>query len=175
MFQQKALLNEMARLHKFALRLTKNAHNAEDLLQNTVLRALEKKEYFQEGTNLFSWTSKMMFNLFVTSYRRKSKFETQYDPEPHIAALSVAPTQENHMDWLTVNKKMQSLSPEHREILTLICVHDMRYDEASTLLGIPLGTVRSRLSRARQQLQVMLEPLASYTAPALSHVQAMAA
>lgn len=171
MFQQKALLNEMARLHKFALRLTKNAHNAEDLLQNTVLRALEKKEYFQEGTNLFSWTSKMMFNLFVSSYRQKSKFETQYDPEPYIAALSVDATQEAHVDWLTVNDKMKKLSAEHREILTLICVHDMRYDEASTMLGIPLGTVRSRLSRARHQLQVMLEPSATYAAPTLSHMQ----
>lgn len=171
MFQQKALLNEMARLHKFALRLTKNAHNAEDLLQTTVLRALEKKEYFQEGTNLFSWTSKMMFNLFVSSYRQKSKFETQYDPEPHIAALSVEPTQEMHVDWLMVNDKMRLLTPEHRQILTLICVHDMRYDEASTMLGIPLGTVRSRLSRARQQLQILLEPSTTYSTPALAHVQ----
>src|SRR5665213_960821 len=98
MFQQEALIGEMDKLRKFALRLTKNAHNAEDLLQSTMLRSLEKNEYFQSDTNLFGWTSKIMFNLFVSDYRKKKKFETQYDPAPHIDRISVGPSQEAHVD-----------------------------------------------------------------------------
>jgi len=158
MFQQEALIEEMPKLRKFALRLTKNAHNAEDLLQSTMLRALEKKDYFQNGTNLFSWTSKMMFNLFVSGYRQKKKFETQYDPAPYIDQMSMGPTQEAHVDLVTVSEGMKRLSAEHREILLLVCVQGMRYEEASELLSIPVGTVRSRLSRARSQLQDIMAP-----------------
>jgi len=158
MFQQEALVSEMPKLRKFALRLTKNAHNAEDLLQSTMLRALEKQEYFEDETNLFSWTSKMMFNLFVSGYRQKKKFETQYDPAPYIDQMSVKPSQEAAVDLVTVNNSMKLLSAEHQEILLLVCIQGMSYEDASTKLRIPPGTVRSRLSRARDHLHEILNP-----------------
>jgi RNA polymerase sigma-70 factor (ECF subfamily) len=156
MFQQEEIVGEIGNLRKFALRLTKNAHDADDLVQSTLLRALEKKEYFQNDTNLFSWASKIMFNLFVSSYRQKKKFETQYDPAPYIETMSAGPAQEANADLAIVGHSMQQLSPEHREILMLVCVQGMRYEEASEMLQVPVGTVRSRLSRARKQLQDML-------------------
>lgn len=156
MFTQQALVKEMGNLKKFALRLTRNASEAEDLLQSTMLRALEKKDYFQEETNLFSWTSKIMFNLFVSQYRHKKKFDTQYDPEPYIAQVSVEPSQEASVDLATVRESMKLLSREHREMLVLVCIKGMRYEEVSEMLQIPVGTVRSRLSRARSQLQDLL-------------------
>ena len=159
MLHQDALINEMGRLRKFALRLTKNAGNAEDLLQSTMLRGLEKAEYFEQGTNLFSWTSKIMFNLFISDYRRKSKFETQYDPAPHIEQMTIDPSQEMSSDLSAVGAKMKLLSSEHREVLMLVCVREMGYDEAAKILRIPVGTVRSRLSRARSQLQDLMRPL----------------
>lgn len=156
MFQQEALIHEMDNLRKFALRLTRNQSDAEDLLQSTVLRALEKKEYFEDGTNLFSWTSKIMFNIFASQYRHKKKFETQYDPEPYIGQVSVNASQEAVTDLATVKQTMKLLSPEHREMLVLVCIRGMQYEEVSEMLQIPVGTVRSRLSRARKQLQDML-------------------
>lgn len=156
MFTQQALVKEMGNLKKFALRLTRNPSEAEDLLQSTMLRALEKKEYFQEDTNLFSWSSKIMFNLFVSQYRHKKKFDTQYDPEPYIAQVSIEPSQEASVDLATVRESMKLLSREHREMLVLVCIKGMRYEEVSELLQIPVGTVRSRLSRARSQLQDLL-------------------
>src|SRR5580698_9484734 len=107
MFEQEALIAEMDKLRKFAQRLTKNTHNAEDLLQATMLRALEKKEYFQNETNLFSWTSKIMFNLFVSGYRQKMKFDTQYDPAPYIDQMSVESSQEACVDLVTVSNSMK--------------------------------------------------------------------
>jgi RNA polymerase sigma-70 factor (ECF subfamily) len=156
MFHEEALIDEIGNLRKFALRLTKNGHDADDLVQSTLLRAMEKKDYFQNGTNLFSWTSKIMFNLFVSSYRQKKKFETRYDPAPHIEQVAIGPSQEATTDLVTVGEYISNLSAEHRDILLLVCVKGLSYEDASTSLGIPVGTVRSRLSRARRQLQDML-------------------
>lgn len=156
MFIQSDLLPEMKKLHKFALRLTGNTSDADDLLQSTVLRAIEKREYFHEGSDLFRWSSKIMFNLFVSNYRRKKKFETQYDPETFLLSSSVEPDQENKSALQEVENAMNHLSAEHREILIMICVQGMKYQEAAVWLNIPVGTVRSRLCRAREHLQMIL-------------------
>lgn len=156
MFAQKELIAEMENLRKFALHLTRNKADADDLLQSTFLRALEKSDYFEDGTSLRKWTSKIMFNLFVTDYRRKTKFETQYDPEPYIQAQSMAAPQESEAELHAVGDAMKKLSADHREILTLVCIKDMPYQEVADQLNIPVGTVRSRLSRARESLQMTL-------------------
>jgi RNA polymerase sigma-70 factor (ECF subfamily) len=157
MFTQEALVGEIDNLRRFALRLTRNVSDAEDLLQGTLVRALEKKDYFEENTNLFSWASKIMFNLFASQYRRKKRFETQYDPVPYIEQVSVGPSQEITTDLAKVRDSMKQLTKEHREMLILVCIRGMRYEEVSEMLQIPVGTVRSRLSRARKQLQDLLE------------------
>lgn len=157
MFQQAALVDEMKNLRKFAFRLTGNASDAEDLLQSTVLRALEKKHLFQTGTDLFKWTSKIMFNLFVSEYRRRTKFETQYDPEAYLEKQSVEGSQEVKLTLSKVKEAMKLLSADHQEILVLVCVKGMRYEEVSEALQIPVGTVRSRLARARESLQAIME------------------
>ena len=93
----------------------------------------------------------------MTDYRRKTKFETQYDPEPYIQAMSVNAAQEGISELSAVGTAMDMLSPDHKEILTLVCVQDKSYQEVSEILNIPVGTVRSRLSRAREHLQVLLD------------------
>lgn len=157
MFTQSALVTETGKLQKFALRLTRNRADADDLVQSTCLRALEKADYFEEGSNLFGWTSKIMFNIFVSGYRRRKKFETQFDPAVHLEKMSVAPTQDISIQLSDVKKAMKKLSPDHREILILTCVKGMHYEEVSAELHIPVGTVRSRLYRAREQLQIIME------------------
>ncbi len=157
MFTQADLVKEMDNLHKFALRLTRNASDADDLLQSTVLRALEKKHMFEADTSLFKWSSKMMFNLFVSDYRKKTRFETQYDPDEYINMEYVEADQEDKAELRCVQDAMETLSPDHKNILVMVCVKGMRYEEVAEALAIPVGTVRSRLSRAREQLQFALE------------------
>jgi RNA polymerase sigma-70 factor, ECF subfamily len=157
MFTQKALTDETIKLQKFSLRLTKHKADADDLLQSTCLRALEKAHLFEEGTNLFGWTSKIMYNLFISNCRRRSNFESQSDPEVCISRQAVAPTQDIESEFKNVKRAMAQLNDDHREILIMIGVQGMSYDEASKELHIPVGTVRSRLSRAREQLQTVLE------------------
>ena len=157
MFTDNQLVTEMDRLRKFAMRLTKNDANADDLLQNTALRAMEKKHLFKEGSNVFSWTSKIMYNLFVSEYRRKVKFESQYDPEPAINSMTANIDHEDQVMLKEVGEAMNQLSDEHREILIMVSVQGMKYDETAEKLNIPVGTVRSRLSRARSILMDLME------------------
>ncbi|MGB0720361.1 MAG: sigma factor, partial [Bdellovibrionales bacterium] len=110
MFTNTALIEETDRLRKFAFRLTNNFADAEDLVQSAVLRAIEKKDLFQEGTNLYSWVSKIMFNLFVSKYRRKTKFESQYDPEPFLERQSIDADQDTKMEVQDVQFAMEELS-----------------------------------------------------------------
>lgn len=156
MFATQDLIAENANLRKFALHLTRNKADADDLVQSTLLRALEKSHYFDDGTSLRKWTSKIMFNLFVTDYRRKTKFETQYDPEPYIQSQSVSASQDSKVELHAVGDAMKMLSDDHREILMMVCVQDMPYQQVAQALGIPVGTVRSRLSRARESLQAVI-------------------
>lgn len=157
MFMQNDLIVEMPKLRKFAGKLTRNTTEAEDLLQSTLLRALEKKTYFETGTDLFRWSSKIMYNIFVTDYRRKTKFESQYDPEFHIENRSVDADQHTKLEVKLLAEAMQQMSAEHREILVLICIKGMQYQEVADMLEIPVGTVRSRLSRARSQLVTLMD------------------
>lgn len=152
MFKHQELINELHKLNKFANRLTRNTTNAEDLLQSTVLRALEKNDYFEDGTNLFGWTSKIMFNIFISDYRKKAKFEIPYDPEYYIDQVSVGPSQEIYADLAIIKNSIMCLSKEHYEILILLAVYELSYDEIAQKLNVPVGTVRSRLSRARTNL-----------------------
>ena len=157
MFNNQDLTQEMPRLEKFALKLTRNKHDAEDLLQSTVLRAIEKKHLFKENSDLFKWTSKMMYNLFVSGYRRKVKFESQYDPESYLENHAVEASQDIKVELTKVKEVMQKLSDDHKEVLIMVCTQGMRYQDVAKELDIPVGTVRSRLSRAREQLQALMD------------------
>jgi len=156
MFTHSQLLKETSSLNKFAYKLTRNRDDAEDLLQATIVTALEKQHQFEQGTNLFSWTSRIMFNAFVSNYRHNTRFETQYDPQWYIDQESVEATQENDAELALIFDAMLSLSEDHREMLIMVCVDGMRYAEVAKKLQIPVGTVRSRLSRAREGLQDLL-------------------
>lgn len=165
MFHNAELINEMDGLRRFAYKLTQNQADAEDLLQSTILRALEKKHLYKDNNNLFGWTSKVMFNIFISNYRRKTKFESQYDPEPAINAQSVEASQETKMEMLNVQDAMDRLSEDHRDILIMVCVKGMSYEDVSQALDIPVGTVRSRLSRARDSLDKELNTVKTPCTP----------
>ena len=160
MFNNQELTMEMPGLRNFARRLTKNHHEADDLLQYTLLRAMEKKHLFQENTDLFKWTSKIMYNHFASDYRRKVKYETKFDPESYLENESVDAPQEKQLELNAVTEAMKKLSFTHQEILVMICVQGMTYQEVADCLNIAVGTVRSRLSRAREYLQELVEPVA---------------
>lgn len=157
MFTHQELMPQLSSLRRFSMKLTRNGPDCDDLLQSAVLRALEKQHLFEDGTNLFHWISRIMFNIFASNYKRRAQSEYQFDPDPLIASLSVMPEQEMYVYYKSVYTAIQKLSVQHREIIFLVCYDGLSYEEAAKKLNIAVGTVRSRLSRARDNLLVHLE------------------
>lgn len=150
------LVKEMDKLRGFALRLSEQPTDADDLLQASLLKAMEKKHTFRPGSNLFAWCSKIMYNTFVSGYRRRKKHESQYDPEPIIAAQACPDRSLDHLRCAEVNDALNALSGDHQRVIKGVCVDGHQYQEVANSLDIPVGTVRSRLSRARHELEQRL-------------------
>ena len=151
------LVREIDKLRGFALRLTDQPSDADDLLQASLLKAIEKQHTFRPGSNLFAWCSKIMYNTFVSGYRRRKKHESQYDPEPIIAAQTSPDRSLDHLRCAEVDQAMHELSGNHRKIIHGVCLEGRQYQEMADSLDIPVGTVRSRLSRARTELERSLD------------------
>lgn len=156
--EQEALIDDLEgfipRLRRYARSLTADATRADDLTQDTLLRALDKLHQFQPGTNLLAWLFTIMRNTYLNGIR-SSKFTK--DADPHEIQI---PTQGNQIDSLALQElslAIESLPEDQRETLLLIGVEGMAYQEAAEIMDVPIGTVRSRLSRARSALKPLLE------------------
>lgn len=152
MLDDSTLISQVNGLYKFALKLCKNKADADDLLQASILRAIEYRDRFETGTNAFSWMSRIMYNVFVTQYNRKKKFESKYDPENEIKKLSFAAQQEDELIAKQMLAQVENLSVVLRKTLLSVSVDDMSHQEASKFLGVPEGTIKSRVHRARAKL-----------------------
>jgi RNA polymerase sigma-70 factor, ECF subfamily len=148
------LVTMLPRLRRFAVSLTGNRDRADDLVQGTCERALRSAERWEPGTRLDSWLYRIMQNLWIDEMR-KMKTRGQEQPVEEAYGLSGedgARTAEASLAASEVMIALAKLPEEQRVIVTLICVEDMSYRETSDILGIPIGTVMSRLSRARRAL-----------------------
>jgi RNA polymerase sigma-70 factor (ECF subfamily) len=143
-------------LGAFARRLHRQESDAEDLVQDTILRALAARGRFHEGTNLKAWLFTIMRNSFNTRWRRARR-ETTPGPEA-IEAGAVTPATQGTSLWAreTMERLLNDLSPAHREILILIPVLGLGYEDAAEVCGCSVGTVKSRLSRARMALAALV-------------------
>lgn len=147
---QDMLIDEVPALQRFALRLTRNREEAEDLVQDCLMRALEKHHLFQPGSNLRAWLFTMMSNLFISGKRSAaSRLVVPLDPEMEEQA---PPAQLDRLQLRELESALARLRPEQRAVVMLVGVEGMHYRHAAAKLGIPIGTVRSRLARARASL-----------------------
>lgn len=153
MFTNSEMVKEIDGLKKFAHKLTRDEHDAEDLMQSTLLRAMEKQHLFEEGSDFFKWSSKIMYNQFVSNYRRKVKFESQYDPDPVINRQSRPDNQIREFYMKEIGEALTHLSDGQKKIIDKICFQGKKYETVAEEFDIPVGTVRSRLYRAREQLE----------------------
>lgn len=166
-------LPELDALFGFAFHLTRNEVKAEDLLQDTIERAIKAADQYQQGTNARAWLFKIMRNHFINGYRKESRRPQEVDYEPLAGMLpdEVSDNIPAQMDWnddelanlvgdelLTA---MNRLSDDFREVIILNDLQDFKYEEIAEILDIPIGTVRSRLYRARRALA---EDLRDYAA-----------
>jgi RNA polymerase sigma-70 factor, ECF subfamily len=153
-------------LYNFAHWLTQNRDEAEDLVQETYVKALKGFSSFRLGTNFRAWIYRILRNTFLTS-RKGRKFaltvaldfdETEEGPEPAIERATPETLLVARSSHELLQKAIDELPVHFREILLLCEVEEMSYQEISDTLAVPIGTVMSRLSRARQTLRNRLRP-----------------
>ncbi|WP_375455800.1 sigma-70 family RNA polymerase sigma factor [uncultured Methylobacterium sp.] len=149
------LLEAAPSLHSFAISLTRNPTTADDLVQDTLLRAWRSRGSFKAGTNLGAWLFTIMRNAFYSVHRKHAREVADSDGD-HAARLTSLPEQAGHLDLQDVQAALGRLSAPMREALILVAVENVSYEEAAAILNCRIGTVKSRVWRARDQLAHML-------------------
>ena len=147
------LIEHLPRLRRYARALTGDVNRADDLLQDTLERALAKLDLWQPGSDLRAWLFTLMHNLFVNQLRVRRPQETVMED-----ALD-EPVSGGQMEALAardIHAALAQLPEEQREVLLLVGLEQFGYAEAAQVLGVPTGTVMSRLSRARERMRQML-------------------
>jgi RNA polymerase sigma-70 factor, ECF subfamily len=149
------LVSEIRNLRAFAISLSGSSSLADDLVQESLLRAWSNWEKFQPGTNLKAWLCTILRNLYYSNYRRRCR-EVQDSDGFYAGRLTVPGDQESHLDLEDFRKTLATLPVEQREVLTLIGASGLSYEEAAAVCGVGIGTIKSRLSRARSKLAELL-------------------
>jgi RNA polymerase sigma-70 factor, ECF subfamily len=137
-------------LYRQAFKRTSNHHDAEDLVQETLLKAYKAKHTFKEGTNYDAWLQTILKNSAINGYRKKDR---EPKTEPYAPLFEpVAETVDNTVDTRIVDA-INNLPEYFRKTFTLVCVEDYSYQQAADIMGVSIGTVMSRLNRARTRLR----------------------
>lgn len=143
-------------LKGLALRLTKNEHDADDLVQDTWVRALTYAGSFDPNSNLEAWATTILRNIFFEKARKMNvRKETVLSPEIESQLRSLV-EQEGHADIADLNRALEKIPPEQAEALVLVAGYGFSCDEAAQMIGCPSGTVKSRINRARASLAKLL-------------------
>lgn len=145
----------LPRLRRFGRTLARHREDADDLVQTAVARALSRTEQWQPGTRLDSWMFRIMQNAWIDEARARERRSQTFvtEEEGQQVGLSVNDAQ---MDAIAVRKALAQLGDDQRAVVGLVLVEGLPYKEAAEVLGVPVGTLTSRLARARQALQVAL-------------------
>ena len=147
-----AIAEHIPRLRRYARALAGDSHRADDLVQDTLERALVKFHLWRHGSDLRAWMFSIMHNVFINQL--KARRELALD-EATEASLESAP-QSDPLQVRDLDAALRRLPAEQREVLLLIGLEQLSYAEASQALDIPIGTVMSRLSRGRERLRVLI-------------------
>jgi RNA polymerase sigma-70 factor, ECF subfamily len=149
------ILAAVPSLRAFAISLSGNVDRADDLVQETLLRALAHIDSFQPGTNMSAWLFTILRNLFRSEYRKRRR-EVE-DPEGNYAeSLKSQPEQTSRVEFREFREALAKLPEDQREALILVGASGFSYDEAAAICGCAVGTIKSRVNRARNRLAQLL-------------------
>jgi len=149
------IIQLLPRLRRFARALVGNPHDADDLVQIAIERALARSQQLRAGAPLSSWMFGILRNAWIDETRSRARRSRLFAPEElgeHVAD----PTGGQQAESLVVQEAVGALPAEQREVIGLVLIEGLSYREAAEILGVPVGTVTSRLARAREALQTML-------------------
>jgi RNA polymerase sigma-70 factor, ECF subfamily len=150
------LVAEMASLRAFAISLSGSVSVADDLVQEAMLRAWSNFDKFQMGTSMRAWLFTILRNIYFSN-RRKGAREVQDSDGLYAQRVAVPGDQESHLDLQDFRRALTLLPPEQREALILVGASGLSYDEAASVCEVEIGTIKSRVSRARSRLADLLQ------------------
>ena len=146
---------EIPRLRRYARALTRDVSRADDLVQSCLTRAVAKQHLWQPGTDLRAWLFTILHNQYVNDVRRSVReadsIELSEAPQLTVQSNAIA-----SLELRDLEIALGKLQPEQREVILLVGLEGMAYEEVAAVLEIPVGTVRSRLSRGRDQLRLLM-------------------
>ena len=151
---QAALVDVLPHLRAFARSLTRRREQADDLVNDAVVRALSAAAQFQPGTNFKAWMFTILRNLYYNE-GRKNRATVSLD-EAEALMPSVAPVQQATLEFCDFRRAFWQLGDDHREVLILVGASGLSYEEAAEVCGCAIGTIKSRVSRARAELMHLL-------------------
>ncbi|CAO3350746.1 sigma-70 family RNA polymerase sigma factor [Azospirillum melinis] len=146
----------IASLRRYARALMRNSADAEDLVQEALTRAVARADSFQAGTNLRAWLFTILHNVHVNQVRSKAARPQEVDVDDVESKLVSPPRQEERVELREMMRAVDELPEEQRKVLLLVALEGLKYDEVADMLGVPIGTVMSRLSRAREAVRAKL-------------------
>jgi RNA polymerase sigma-70 factor (ECF subfamily) len=150
------MLDAIPSLRAFAIALSGKVDRADDLVQETLLRAMANIGSFQAATNMSAWLTTILRNLFRSEYRKR-RYEVQDSDGLHFDSLIVPPEQHSKLEFDEFREALARLSPDQREALLLVRACGFSYEEAATICESPVGTIKSRVNRARSHLSKLLD------------------
>ena len=154
------LIAAIPNLRAFAISLCGNPDRADDLVQETLVKAWSNLTSFAEGTNLAAWLFTILRNIYYSEYRKRRREVADSDGAIAVR-LATAPAQSGHIDFLDFREALQKLPPDQREALILIGASGLSYEEAAGVCNCAVGTMKSRVNRARNRLVELLAIVSS--------------
>jgi RNA polymerase sigma-70 factor, ECF subfamily len=151
------LESEIPRLRRYARALTRDASRADDLVQSCLLRAIAKQHLWQPGTDLRAWLFAVLHNQPVNDVRGAVREGSAVPVDEVTPVLTAASNNAVSLQLRDLERAIARLADDQREVILLVGLEGMRYAEVATVLGIPIGTLRSRLSRGREALRELME------------------
>jgi RNA polymerase sigma-70 factor, ECF subfamily len=153
---QARIIELLPRLRRFARNLTRNPHDADDVVQIAIERALTRLDQWHRDARLDSWLFRIVRNAWIDEMRSRARRDALFAPEEAGEAIGVAAI-DREVDRLSVEAAMARLPEEQRLAVSLVLVEGLPYREAALVLDVPIGTLTSRLARGRAALQAMLQ------------------
>jgi RNA polymerase sigma-70 factor (ECF subfamily) len=148
---------EIPRLRRYARALTRDATRADDLVQSCLVRALAKQHLWQPGTDLRAWLFTILHNQHVNDTRCALREGARIAGEATLSIAAIGPNALASLQLHDLERAIATLPDGQRQTILLVGLEGMRYEEVARILGVPIGTVRSRLSRGRHTLRKMIE------------------
>lgn len=152
------IAQEIPALRRYAQVLMQGAGDKDDLVQDTLERALKKSTSWRKDGSIRSWLYRIQYTVFINRYRKRANLkEVSTDDVGENSALTVNPRADVKMECQQMLGALENLKPRQREVLLLIAVEGFSYDQVAQIMDIPVGTVRSRLARAREDLRFAMK------------------